>query len=158
MRVYIGLGSNLDDPLSQLVTACEALTTSDAITLECRSPWYRSKAVGPEQPDYVNGVACLQTTLPPEALLDRLQEQENRQGRIRIQHWGPRTLDLDLLLYGDQTINTPRLTVPHPWLHTRNFVLQPLADIAPDLTLPNGDTVASLLSAVGTVDLQRLDI
>src|SRR5690606_26531706 len=102
------------------------------------SPLYLSRAVGPEQPDYVNAVAGVQTTLAPLALLDQLQALEQRHQRVRAEHWGPRTLDLDVLLYADEIIDLPRLQVPHPYLKKRNFVLYPLAAIAPDLVVACG--------------------
>ncbi|WP_045855754.1 2-amino-4-hydroxy-6-hydroxymethyldihydropteridine diphosphokinase [Teredinibacter purpureus] len=149
MHVFISLGSNLASPLQQVTQACETLQKHPNITLTRCSPWYKSRAVGPPQPDYINGVAALDCTLSPEALLDALQSIERQQQRKRGVHWGPRTLDLDILLYGNSVINTDRLTVPHPWMTERNFVLQPLLDIAPQLTLPNGLTITSLLAAIG---------
>jgi 2-amino-4-hydroxy-6-hydroxymethyldihydropteridine diphosphokinase len=146
IRCFIGLGSNLNEPQRQVQQACEALATLPESDLDSISPWYRSKAVGPgQQPDYINGVAQLTTRLTPIKLLHALQFIENQQQRIREQHWGPRTLDLDLLVYGDQVINTPELTVPHPRIQERNFVLYPLADIAPQLLFPDGTSLLSLL-------------
>lgn len=157
MQVFIGLGSNLDNPAAQLKSALAAIRAHSEITLICCSPFYRSIAVGPPQPDYVNAVAELQTSLKPEPLLDALQAIENDHGRVRTEHWGARTLDLDLLLYGDTTLNTLRLTVPHPWMTARNFVLRPLCDIAPELVIPGGDAVESYLAGVGDQGLTRLD-
>lgn len=149
VSAYIGLGSNLagslGSPLVQLQQAVQALAALPDTSLKTVSPAYRSIAVGPEQPDYTNAVACLQTSLAPLALLDQLQAIEQAHERVRVQHWGPRTLDLDLLLYGDQTIDLPRLQVPHPYLTRRNFVLYPLAAINPDLVLPCGTALATLL-------------
>ncbi|MGP4842815.1 2-amino-4-hydroxy-6-hydroxymethyldihydropteridine diphosphokinase [Marinobacter sp. 1Y8] len=142
---YIGLGSNLADPLRQLAGAIAALATLPNTTLIAQSPFYASKPVGPQdQPDFVNGAVHLQTFLLPFELLDQLQAIEQHHQRKRIQHWGPRTLDLDLLLFGKQDINEPRLTVPHRELPNRDFVLQPLLDLAPELTLPNGSAIAEL--------------
>ncbi|WP_028884841.1 2-amino-4-hydroxy-6-hydroxymethyldihydropteridine diphosphokinase [Teredinibacter turnerae] len=157
MQVFIGLGSNLDNPAAQLQSALAAMRAHAAMTLICCSPLYRSIAVGPPQPDYVNAVAELDTSLNPEPLLDALQAIENDHGRVRTEHWGARTLDLDLLLYGDATINTQRLTVPHPWMTARNFVLRPLCDIAPNLVIPGGDAARSYLADVGDQGLVRLD-
>ncbi len=154
---YIGLGSNLDDPHGQLLRAFEALSRLPQSTLVARSPLYRSAPVGPPQPDYLNAVAHLDTHLKPLDLLDALQAIEQDHQRVRRQHWGPRTLDLDLLLYADQTLNTPRLTVPHPEMTRRAFVLYPLADIAPQLTLPTGTSLASLLTACPFEGLERLN-
>ena len=109
-----------------------------------------------EQPEFVNAVAQLETDLAPEALLDALLEIEQRFGRIRAERNGPRTLDLDLLLYGDQFVSLPRLTLPHPRLHLRAFVLQPLAEIAPDLKIPGRGTVAAWLPAVANQGIVRL--
>jgi 2-amino-4-hydroxy-6-hydroxymethyldihydropteridine diphosphokinase len=146
IRCFIGLGSNLNEPQRQVQQACEALATLPGSDLDSISPWYRSKAVGPgQQPDYINGVAQLTTRLTPFKLLHALQLIENQQQRVREQHWGPRTLDLDLLMYGEQVINTPELTVPHPRIQKRNFVLYPLADIAPQLLFPDGTSLLSLL-------------
>lgn len=143
---YIGLGSNLEQPLQQVQGAIEALAQLPGSRLIAVSRLYRSEPLGPPgQPDYVNGVAALDTSLEPEALLDQLQAIENRHGRVRTLRWGPRTLDLDLLLFGGQVINTPRLTVPHPEMARRSFVLYPLADIAPALVLPDGRSLDSLL-------------
>lgn len=142
---YIGLGSNLDDPLAQVMRAIDELSALPQTQLVQRSAIYSSKPVGPEQPDFINAVALLDTHLAPLALLDALQAIEQDHQRVRIQHWGPRTLDLDLLLYGDQVIATERLTVPHPYLTQRGFVLYPLADITPDLQLPNGSRLPDWL-------------
>lgn len=120
------------------------------------SPLYESVAVGPEQPNYLNAVASGTTQLMPEVLLDQLQAIEHKHGRERLIHWGPRTLDLDLLLYEDQTIQTERLQVPHPQIPYRNFVLAPLIDLQPKLTLPNGVSIASLLSSIGRDGLTKL--
>lgn len=143
---YIALGSNLDNPRQQVEQGVQALTQLPSTRLRARSGWYQSKAVGPgPQPDYINGVALLETALPPESLITHLQEIETSQGRQRRVRWAARTLDLDILLYGDRVIATEQLQVPHPRLADRNFVLYPLADISPDLILPNGTSLASLL-------------
>ncbi|HET8707795.1 MAG TPA: 2-amino-4-hydroxy-6-hydroxymethyldihydropteridine diphosphokinase, partial [Pseudomonadales bacterium] len=120
----------------------------------------QTKAIGPgEQPDYINAVAELLTELSPIALLDELQQIENDHGRERGEiRWTARTLDLDLLLYNRQQIGTARLNVPHPLLSERNFVLYPLHEIAPDLTLPNGTSVAALLARVSPEGIHRLDV
>lgn len=149
VRAYIGLGSNLSDPEGQLQQAIEALRELPDSRLTAVSPFYRSQPMGPaDQPDYVNAVAMLDTNLEPLVLLDALQAIEQRQGRVRSgERWGPRTLDLDLLLYGAQVIDHPRLTVPHPGIAVRIFVLRPLADLAPELVLPDGKALADLLAA-----------
>lgn len=155
---YIGIGSNLAEPLEQVRRAITALKAIPASSLLSVSPWYGSSPVGgpAEQPDYVNGVACLQTRLTPHALLDALHAIEQQQSRERHTRWGARTLDLDLLLYDKQIIHDDKLTLPHPRMHTRAFVLVPLADIAPHLALPNGCSVASLLSPLSTAGLWQL--
>lgn len=156
-RVAIGLGSNLDNPVAQIEQALRELDQLPQTQLLASSPLYGSKAVGPTQPDYVNACACLQTQLAPLTLLDALQALEQAHKRVRKAHWGPRTLDLDLLLYGNQSIDLPRLTVPHPYLCERNFVLYPLADIWPDATLPDGRTLDSLLAGCTMEGLWPLD-
>lgn len=145
---YVALGSNLENPAQQLQAACDALAAEAAIHISAGSTVVRSAAVGPGgQPDYLNAVVAITTSLPAEALLDRLQAIEQAQGRERSVRWGPRTLDLDLLLYGDQQICSPRLQVPHPAMAQRHFVLYPLAELcAVDFVLPSGETLAALLS------------
>jgi 2-amino-4-hydroxy-6-hydroxymethyldihydropteridine diphosphokinase len=144
---YIALGSNLQDPAAQLQQAVNALDTFPESSLVAVSGVYRSAAVGPgDQPDYLNAAARLATDLGPEALLDHLQRQETSQGRTRGLRWGARTLDLDILLYGELQVRTERLTIPHPALAQRNFVLYPLADICPsNFVLPDGAELATLL-------------
>jgi 2-amino-4-hydroxy-6-hydroxymethyldihydropteridine diphosphokinase len=154
--VYIALGSNLDDPQSQLRKAVFALQKLHKTDLERVSSIYRSKAIGPgTQPDYLNAVALLTTRLAPLALLDALQQIERDQNRIRDVRWGPRTLDLDVLLYGNLTLELPRLTVPHPRMQERNFVLYPLLEISDDhLVLPDGtalDAFVKLCPKAGLV-------
>ena len=153
---YIGLGSNLENPLVQVMRAFDELEAIPSPQLLTRSAIYSSLPVGPEQPDYINAVALLDTQLAPLALLDSLQAIEQAHARIRIQHWGPRTLDLDLLLYGDDIIDLERLKVPHPYLTQRSFVLYPLADITPDLHLPDGTPLADLLMRCPADGLVRL--
>jgi len=157
IRCFIGLGSNLDDPETQVHKATRALDADPDIRLQQLSPLYRNPAIGPgQQPDYLNAVAELHTTLPAIDLLQTLQSIEDAQGRIRLERWGPRALDLDLLLYGTETIASAMLTVPHPRLRERAFVLYPLYDIAPDLVLPDGTSLSSLLDCCPDHDLQRL--
>lgn len=147
VMAYIGLGSNLEDPLDHVQRALDELDHSLPDTrLIKRSRLYQSKAIGPEQPDFINAVAQLETRLVPLELLDALQAIEQAHRRVRLQHWGPRTLDLDLLLYGNDTIQHQRLTVPHPYLAQRSFVLYPLADIDPNLYLPDGRSLQALLN------------
>jgi len=153
--VFVGLGSNLADPAAQLGRAIAELAALPDTTLIAQSPFYASKPVGPQdQPDYVNGAAWLNTSLAPHVLLDYLQNIEQAHGRERLQHWGPRTLDLDVLLFGQQTLNDDRLTVPHAQLSQRDFALQPLLDLNPELTLPDGTTVALLRQQCPDIQLR----
>ena len=138
-RAYIGLGSNLAHPRRQLAYALARLARVAGVRMREASPHYVTAPIGGgPQPDYVNAVAAIDTTLPPRALLDRLQRIERVQRRRRESgvRNAPRTLDLDLLLYGARRIHSPRLTVPHPRMHERAFVLKPLTDIAPAATIP----------------------
>ena len=142
---YIGLGSNLSWPQRRLQRAVATLRRLPQSRLLAHSPWYRSAAVGPGvQPDYLNGVAALRTTLAPRQLLRWLQRIERRQRRRRRRIWGPRTLDLDLLLYGQRQVRQTRLIIPHPQLGNRSFVVQPLCALAPQLRLPDGSTLREL--------------
>ncbi len=157
---YVGLGSNLQQPVEQVKRALQALAELPETRLVARSSLYRTRPVGPaDQPDYVNAVAALATRLDPESLLDRLQDQERLQGRVREgERWGPRTLDLDLLIYGDELIDSLRLQVPHPQVAQRAFVLIPLAEIAPaDLRIPGRGALGELRSGVSEADIERLD-
>lgn len=133
----VGLGSNLGQSRQTLERAIAALDAYPKIEVTARSPWYRTAPVGgPPQPDFLNGCALLQTTLTPTALLQVLLQIENQFGRERRERWGPRTLDLDLLLYDNLVLKTPALIVPHPRMRDRAFVLVPLTDIAPDWLHP----------------------
>ena len=156
-RCYIGLGSNLQDPAAQLRSALEQMKAiPDTTLLDC-SDLYSSAPIGPgQQPDYVNAVASLDTGLAPEDLLDALQAIENRHGRERTLRWGARTLDLDILLFGTRQLDTARLQVPHPRMAERNFVLEPLAQLAPDLTMPDGTPLQALLAQCPPNRLHRL--
>ena len=157
--VYIGIGSNLGEPVEQIRRARDALAELPKTRLVGISPLYRNPALGPgEQPDYVNAVAAIETRLAPHALLDALQAIEANQGRTRgAIRWQPRTVDLDLLVYGDRAIRDRRLTVPHPHIHQRAFVLKPLLDLAPDLDVPGLGPVAALLSGVPDGSLRRIN-
>ena len=144
---WIGLGSNQDSPLQQLHLALEALQQLPKSRLADASPVYRSRPVGPsDQPDFLNMAARLLTDLAPRALLDQLLAIEHAQGRVRRQRWGPRIIDLDILLFADHEINEPRLRLPHPELPNRDFVLRPLMDLDPTLTLPDGRPLRELLA------------
>ncbi|MDD0844677.1 2-amino-4-hydroxy-6-hydroxymethyldihydropteridine diphosphokinase [Pseudomonas sp. Gutcm_11s] len=158
-RVYIGLGSNLAEPRQQLEAALAAIAALPSSRLAATSSLYASDPLGPpDQPRYVNAVAALDTELAPLQLLDALQRIELEQGRVRkAERWGPRTLDLDILLFGDRLLAEERLSVPHYHMHARAFVLYPLAEIAPaDLQLPDGRDLPALLAACPYVGLERL--
>ena len=157
-RAYIGLGSNLGQPAGQLRLAISALAVLPDTSLVAVSSLYASQPLGPaDQPDYVNAVAALDTRLAPLELLDCLQQIEQQQGRQRkAERWGPRTLDLDILLFAQQVIDLPRLQVPHYHLQARPFVLYPLAEIAPELQLPDGQALTDLLQKCPSAGLQRL--
>jgi 2-amino-4-hydroxy-6-hydroxymethyldihydropteridine diphosphokinase len=149
-RAYVGLGANLGEREATIRAACEALSAERGIEVVAVSTLRETEPVGVgEQPLFLNGVAALDTTLEPGALLDRLLAVEKRFGRVRVagEH-GPRTLDLDLLLYGNEQIEEPGLTVPHPRLHERRFVLEPLAELNPGLVIPGRGAVGSLLRGV----------
>ncbi|WP_193075728.1 2-amino-4-hydroxy-6-hydroxymethyldihydropteridine diphosphokinase [Pseudomonas sp. FME51] len=157
-RCFIALGSNQADPAAQVTNAFAELQKLPQSCLLARSSLYRSAPLGPQdQPAFINAVAMLETALPPEALLDCLQDIEQRSGRVRkAERWGPRILDLDILLYGDRIIDTPRLQVPHYHMHARSFVLYPLAELAADLRMPDGTALQQLLDACPSEDLERL--
>ena len=149
-RAYVGLGANLGDREGTIRGAVGALAGEDGVEVVAVSALRETEPVGVgEQPLYLNGVAELETTLTARELLDRLLAVEQRFGRVRVpgEH-GPRTLDLDLLLYGDEVIDEPGLAVPHPRLHERRFVLEPLAELAPNLSVPGRGDVESLLSGL----------
>ncbi len=134
---YIGLGSNLDDPAAQLDEARRRLSLVEGLEITRISSYYATPPVGViDQPWFINAVAAIRTRLSPEGLLDALLQVENDMGRIRKQRWGPRLVDLDLLLYNNIVVNTPRLLVPHPEMPNRGFVLLPLAEIAPQALHP----------------------
>ncbi|MFK8051016.1 MAG: 2-amino-4-hydroxy-6-hydroxymethyldihydropteridine diphosphokinase [Halioglobus sp.] len=157
---YIALGSNLENPAKQLQDAINAIAQWEHSSIEAISKVYSSSAVGPgNQPDYLNAVAKITTRLSPSALLEHLQMQETAQGRIRTEHWGPRTLDLDILLFDNLQISTQSLEIPHPAMKERNFVLYPLADIVKsDMMLPCGSDLGTLLQHTAQNDLACSDI
>lgn len=156
--VYLGLGANLNAPRKQIHAAVAALKALNDVEFVCVSHDYASKPMGPQdQPDYVNAVACVKTALKPEQLLDITQAIELKHGRVRKEErWGPRTLDIDILLFGNDVINTPRLTVPHYGLTEREFVVYPLLEIAPTLVLPNNQSLADITKTLPLNDLQQL--
>ncbi|MEN4768701.1 2-amino-4-hydroxy-6- hydroxymethyldihydropteridine diphosphokinase [Duffyella gerundensis] len=154
--VWLALGSNLADPLQQVQNALDALAAIPQTRVVAVSSFYRTPPYGPQdQPDYLNAVVELATALQPDALLDHTQRVEQEQGRVRKDHrWGPRTLDLDILLFDRQTLASDRLTVPHYDMHNRAFMLVPLLEIAPAITLPNGTPVASLLAPLDRTQIR----
>jgi 2-amino-4-hydroxy-6-hydroxymethyldihydropteridine diphosphokinase len=155
---YIGIGSNLDDPIAQVKDAFAELEMLPDSILQAKSSLYGSKPMGPaDQPDYVNAVAAVDTLLSPEDLQAALRQIEDLQGRDRsADKWGPRLLDLDLLLYGKKKINTPELTVPHPGMHERDFVIIPLAEIAGNLNIPGRGLLSSLINQCENHSVKKL--
>jgi 2-amino-4-hydroxy-6-hydroxymethyldihydropteridine diphosphokinase len=146
---YIGIGSNLQDPIAQVNKAIECVRSQPDCSLKTVSKYYLNKAFGPiAQPDCINAVVQIETSLSPECLLTSLQTIEHLQGRVRDMRWGPRIIDLDLLLYGQLQLQSDKLTIPHPGLTERYFVLVPLFEIAPDLILPDGRPLATLMDVV----------
>ena len=156
--VYIGIGSNLDKPEWHTRQASRQLADIKRTKVVKVSSFYRSKPMGPQdQPDYINAVAALQTELEPLQLLDELQAIEADHGRVRTgNRWGPRTLDLDLLLYAEKSINSERLVVPHPGLHERAFVLYPLFEISPELLIPGKGSLADLIKKCPVEGLEKI--
>ena len=156
--VYVGIGSNLNSPIKQVKTAIVNLAILPKTTILNRSSFYQSRPIGPQdQPNYINAVVALETRLPPEALLKALQVLEENQGRKRSRiRWRARTLDLDILLYGKSMIQTKTLSVPHPHLKVREFVLYPLFEVAPNLILPTGESVLALKTSCPAKGIKKL--
>ena len=150
VTAYIGLGSNLENPAAQIARAIDALETLPHTQFRAVSNFYRNPPMGPQdQPDFVNAVLAIETGLSPRALLNAMQTIEQAHGRARsVQRWGPRTIDLDLLVYGDELLSEDQLEVPHPGIAERAFVLVPLAEIAPQLAIPALAPLSTLLAAV----------
>ncbi len=150
ITAYIAVGSNLSDPVEQAQRGIEALHTIPNTKVISVSSLYSSTPMGPQdQPDYINAVVAVTTELTPLQLLDRTQAIELEQGRVRKdERWGPRTLDLDIILYGNEVMDSERLTIPHYGMKEREFVLYPLAEIAPNLTLPDGTELSALLDTI----------
>lgn len=164
-EAFIGLGSNLSgesegshrDPKQQIHFALKKINQHPEISILGISSLYQTTAIGPgKQPDYINAAAMIETSLEPNVLLDFMQLIEHQQGRVREQRWGARTLDLDLLIYGQFMQNTTRLTLPHPHTHERAFVLAPLADLDADLIIPNHGKVTDLLANCSMQGILRL--
>lgn len=160
MICYIGLGSNLGNPLVQLQTALDAIDKVAGLQLLARSAFYQSKALtvpdSPPQNDYINAVAKLETSLSAEALLQKLNKIEASQGRQRNEKWAARTLDLDILLYGLQTIQTEKLVIPHQQIKYRNFVIHPLFELAGGINIPGVGDLAILAKRTSWDDLKNI--
>jgi 2-amino-4-hydroxy-6-hydroxymethyldihydropteridine diphosphokinase len=156
---YIGVGANLRNPVAQVRSGIEALAMLPDTRLVRFSSLYKSAPVGYlDQPEFVNAVAQVETTLTPRALLDALDRLERRHGRTREFANAPRTLDLDLLLYGDTIVDEPGLTVPHPRMHERAFVMVPLAEIAPEARVPGRGIAAELVRSVDQASVSRIEL
>jgi 2-amino-4-hydroxy-6-hydroxymethyldihydropteridine diphosphokinase len=155
VRAYVGLGANAGDCVATLHATLAALARKDGMVGCAVSPFYRSAPIDAQGPDYINAVAALDTTLAPLELLDTLQALEDQYGRQRSYRHAPRTLDLDLLLYGNMSLHHARLTLPHPRMHERAFVLLPLHDLAPSLVLAQG-ALGDLLARVAHQTLCRI--
>jgi len=157
-RTVIAMGSNLGDRLDYLQGGLDGLFDTPRIKFLAVSPVYQTAPVGgPEQPDYLNAVVIAETSMPAQAVLERCLSLEDAFGRTRDERWGPRTLDLDLIIYGDEVSNGPGLTLPHPRAHERAFVLAPWHDADPQAQLPGYGPVADLLAALGTDGIARLE-
>lgn len=153
--VVLALGSNLGDRLANLQAGVDALCARPGLSNVAISPVYETAPVGgPAQPDYLNAVLVAATTLSAQAVLERGQEAESALGRVRGQRWAPRTLDVDVIVYGTEVSDDPGLTLPHPRAHERAFVLAPWHDLDPGAVIPGQGRVADLLAAVGTVGVR----
>jgi 2-amino-4-hydroxy-6-hydroxymethyldihydropteridine diphosphokinase len=152
------MGSNIGDRLDYLQGGLDGLFDTPRITFLAVSPVYETTPVGgPEQPDYLNAVVIAETSMPAQAVLERCLSLEDAYGRVRDERWGPRTLDLDLIIYGDEVSNSPGLTLPHPRAHERAFVLAPWLDADPQAQIPGCGGVADLLAALGTAGIARVE-
>jgi 2-amino-4-hydroxy-6-hydroxymethyldihydropteridine diphosphokinase len=153
VRAYVGLGANLGNREDTIRHAVDLLGSHPEVDLLAVSTLRETEPWGPvEQPPFLNGAAAVETSLEPRALLDVLLDVERRLGRVRDERWGPRTIDLDLLLYGDTVVDEPGLTVPHPRLRERAFALEPLLELDPDLVVPGQGSAAVLLASLGGPD------
>tara|TARA_B100000953_G_scaffold299831_1_gene301312 strand:- start:486 stop:965 length:480 start_codon:yes stop_codon:yes gene_type:complete len=152
---FIGLGSNIKLPKQQIKSAIKSIEGIALTQVLKVSSLYKSKPIGPQnQNDYINAVAKIDTDLMPLELLECMQDIENQQGRIRKEHWGPRTLDLDILMFGEEIIKDDKLTIPHAEIENRSFVLAPLAEIAPNCLIPDKGMARDLLAIIGQEDLE----
>ncbi|VAW92778.1 2-amino-4-hydroxy-6-hydroxymethyldihydropteridinepyrophosphokinase [hydrothermal vent metagenome] len=156
-NIYIGLGSNLNEPRLQITNAINEIKLLENCDFILNSSLYKSPPMGPQdQPDYFNSVLKMSSNLTAIKLLDKLQNIEQQHGRIQKERWGARSLDLDILLYGQQVINSDRLTIPHLGLYIRAFVLYPLYEIEPKLILPNGVALSEQVKALGKQDIEKI--
>ena len=155
-NVFLGIGGNLGDRRATMrLAVAEIRAVVDDVRV---SSMYETAAWGvTDQPSFLNAVVRGSTELSPLELLDAMQAIENQLGRVRTQHWGPRAIDIDILLYGSDVIDVPRLKVPHPYMAQRGFVLRPLADLAAGLTLPDGSLVGELLTTIDQDDLRQIE-
>ena len=152
---FIGLGSNIKSPKQQIKSAIKSIEGIALTQVLKVSSLYKSKPIGPQnQNDYINAVAKIDTDLMPLELLECMQDIENQQGRIRKEHWGPRTLDLDILMFGEEIIKDDKLTIPHAEIENRSFVLAPLAEIDPNCLIPEKGMARDLLAIIGQEDLE----
>lgn len=155
-RAYLGLGGNVGDPAAAMASALRVLDANAAVSVVAVSSLYRTPPWGKtDQPDFMNAVAAVDTTLSPRALLDLCLETERALKRVRVERWGPRVIDMDILLFGSERINEEGLQVPHPRMGERAFVLAPLAEIAPDVIV-DGEPAAGRLAGVDTAGIDRL--
>ncbi len=156
MIAWIGIGANLGDAQANVLDAVRRLALLDGTMVVETSGLYRTAPIDSSGPDYVNAVACIDTSFDPHELLAALQDIELAHGRERPYRNAPRTLDLDLLLYGDQIIDSESLSVPHPRMHERAFVLAPLAEVAPDLVIPGRGPIHDFLPLIGRQDVDKI--
>ncbi len=157
-RTVIAMGSNLGDRMDYLQAGLDGLFDTPRLRFVAVSPVYQTTPVGgPEQPDYLNAVVIAEAAMPARALLERCHSLEDAFGRVRAELWGPRTLDLDLIVYGDEVSDSPGLTLPHPRAHERAFVLAPWHDADPEAEIPGRGRVADLLAAIGMAGVARVD-
>ncbi len=156
-RAYIGIGSNLENPKEQVSSAISQVDELANVVVTAHSSFYQTTPIGPEgQPDYINAVIQIDTYLSAHQLLNELQNIENQHGRTREVRWGARTLDLDILLFGEETLCDDRLQVPHPRMLERNFVIIPLAEVVPDYVFANGHDIQSTVETLGTIGIHKI--
>ena len=154
---YIGLGSNMNSPVKQIKSAITSIEEIISTKIIGMSSLYKSKPVGPQnQDDYINAVIKIETKLVPYQLLECLHDIEEKHGRIRKEHWGPRILDLDILIFGNKVMVDEKLTIPHPEIENRSFVLAPLIEIDPDCIIPKKGLASDLLATIGKDNIVQI--